>query len=176
MAVTKLLRFEVFKRDGFQCAYCGQVPPNVILELDHINPKSEGGGDDINNLLTSCFDCNRGKRNITLQKIPSKLKENLEVLQEKELQLKEYNKFIMLVEKRIEKDIEEIAAVYSQLFPDSELVQRFKDVFLRRFLTLLPKHKIIEFLKLAASILPGYTPDQSGICWNEIKGKGKPKE
>lgn len=59
--VSKRLRFEVFKRDGFTCQYCGTRPPDVILELDHIEPRAVGGGNDNINLITSCFDCNRGK-------------------------------------------------------------------------------------------------------------------
>jgi len=61
MALSKKIRFEVFKKDDFNCRYCGRCPPNVILEVDHIIPKSKGGKDDIINLITSCFDCNRGK-------------------------------------------------------------------------------------------------------------------
>ena len=76
--ITKKIRFEVFKRDGFQCVYCGKTPPEVILEVDHIEPVSKGGTDDLNNLVTACFDCNRGKGKIRLERIPSKLSENLE--------------------------------------------------------------------------------------------------
>ena len=84
MAISKKLRFEVFKRDGFKCAYCGETPPEVVLEVDHIDPKSKGGSNDINNLITACFACNRGKRNISLNKIPRKISENLEILKLKE--------------------------------------------------------------------------------------------
>lgn len=62
MPVGKSLRFEIFARDGFVCQYCGTRPPDVVLEVDHIHPVSKGGGDDPINLITSCFDCNRGKR------------------------------------------------------------------------------------------------------------------
>jgi len=55
------LRFEVFKRDSFTCQYCGSTSPEVILEVDHIKPVINGGKENILNLLTSCFDCNRGK-------------------------------------------------------------------------------------------------------------------
>jgi hypothetical protein len=61
MAIGKALRFEIFARDAFTCQYCGRRPPDVVLELDHIHPKSKGGPDDPVNLLTSCYDCNRGK-------------------------------------------------------------------------------------------------------------------
>lgn len=66
MAISKKTRFEIFKRDHFRCQYCGQTPPAVVLEVDHIQPKSKGGSDDWNNLITSCFDCNRGKSNVEL--------------------------------------------------------------------------------------------------------------
>ncbi len=61
MAVSVRTRFEVFKRDEFTCRYCGRKTPDVILEVDHIVPVCEGGGDDQMNLATSCWDCNRGK-------------------------------------------------------------------------------------------------------------------
>ena len=60
------MRFEVLKRDGFQCRYCGARAPDVMLEVDHIDPVSLGGSDDFLNLTTACQDCNRGKSNIPL--------------------------------------------------------------------------------------------------------------
>lgn len=61
MPVSKSRRFEVFKRDGFTCQYCGSRPPEVVLEVDHIDPRALGGADEELNLITSCADCNRGK-------------------------------------------------------------------------------------------------------------------
>lgn len=49
--ITKKLRFEVFKRDAFTCQYCGRMVPDVILEVDHINPVANGGDNDIMNLI-----------------------------------------------------------------------------------------------------------------------------
>jgi len=60
-AISKKLRFEVFKRDSFTCQYCGRSAPDVVLHVDHINPVAGGGGSDILNLITSCLDCNLGK-------------------------------------------------------------------------------------------------------------------
>lgn len=57
----KRLRFEVFKRDGFTCRYCGSQPPEVVLVLDHVVPVSEGGESSALNLLTACEACNQGK-------------------------------------------------------------------------------------------------------------------
>jgi len=55
------VRFEVFRRDRFTCLYCGRTPPDVLLEVDHVTPRAAGGSDEIENLTTSCQDCNRGK-------------------------------------------------------------------------------------------------------------------
>ncbi len=59
--ISKRTRFEVFARDGFVCQYCGSKPPDVVLEVDHVDPRSNGDLDDDLNLVTSCFACNRGK-------------------------------------------------------------------------------------------------------------------
>ncbi len=88
-SLSKKLRFEVFKRDSFTCQYCGKAAPNVVLEVDHIDPVSKGGGDDLLNLITSCFDCNRGKTNIELNddSVVSKQRRQLELLQERREQI-----------------------------------------------------------------------------------------
>jgi len=89
MAVSKKIRFEVFKRDKFTCQYCGKSAPDVVLHADHIHPKSKGGADDITNLITSCFDCNMGKKARTLDDNTAmeKRKKQLDDLQERREQL-----------------------------------------------------------------------------------------
>lgn len=54
-------RFKVLQRDGFRCVYCGSTPDKSLLHVDHVTPRSAGGGNDIGNLVTSCRDCNLGK-------------------------------------------------------------------------------------------------------------------
>ena len=61
ISISRKKRFEIFKRDGFKCQYCGAYPPNVTLEVDHLTPVCAGGDNAETNLITSCFDCNRGK-------------------------------------------------------------------------------------------------------------------
>lgn len=89
-AISKKTRFEVFKRDNFTCQYCGRKAPDVILEVDHIQPVSKGGKNDILNLVTSCKDCNRGKsdRKISEHKELDIQREKLEELNERRNQLK----------------------------------------------------------------------------------------
>lgn len=62
--IGKQLRFEVFKRDGFTCQYCGAKAPDVVLNVDHVNPVAAGGTNDITNLVTSCVSCNLGKGDV----------------------------------------------------------------------------------------------------------------
>lgn len=61
MGVSKALRFQVLRRDGHSCRYCGGTPPDVRLVVDHVLPATLGGTDSADNLITSCVDCNAGK-------------------------------------------------------------------------------------------------------------------
>lgn len=88
-SLTKKNRFEVFKRDGFTCQYCGKAAPETILEVDHIKPVSKGGDNELINLVTSCRDCNRGKSDKTLDdnSTLTKQKQMLDELNERKNQL-----------------------------------------------------------------------------------------
>ena len=48
-------------RDNHLCAYCGDNATTV----DHIMPKSRGGGNTWDNLIAACFPCNNYKDNRT---------------------------------------------------------------------------------------------------------------
>lgn len=60
--VSDSLRYDVMRRDGFRCCYCGATTNDGIkLEVDHIVPVSKGGKSEMENLQTLCERCNRGK-------------------------------------------------------------------------------------------------------------------
>jgi len=88
--ISKTIRFEVFKRDSFICQYCGATPSTKKLEVDHIQPVAKGGGNDMINLTTSCFDCNRGKaaRELSDDSVVVKQKKQLDKLEERRQQFK----------------------------------------------------------------------------------------
>ncbi|MFT6873514.1 MAG: hypothetical protein ACJAVN_002534 [Roseivirga sp.] len=50
-----LSRQNIFKRDAQKCLYCGS---NRDLTIDHVVPKSKGGGSNWANLATACKRCN----------------------------------------------------------------------------------------------------------------------
>lgn len=87
--ISPKIRLEVFKRDSFTCQYCGRKAPDVVLEIDHIKPVAKGGNNNIMNLVTSCFDCNRGKgaRELDDSGVIDKQHKQLELMQEKRNQL-----------------------------------------------------------------------------------------
>lgn len=64
MPVSRRLRFEILRRDGHTCRYCGASAPDVTLTVDHVIPVALGGGNEPNNLVTACRDCNAGKSSI----------------------------------------------------------------------------------------------------------------
>lgn len=60
--ISKTIRFAILQRDKFTCKYCGnKATENIKLHVDHVIPVSKGGTDDLNNLVTSCSECNIGK-------------------------------------------------------------------------------------------------------------------
>ena len=79
--LSKKERFEIFKRDGFTCQYCGQQPPDVVLHVDHINPVVSGGDNDPLNLITACRTCNQGKFTTPLDSVPNRPDANIELLE-----------------------------------------------------------------------------------------------
>ena len=179
MGISKKIRFEVFKRDGFACCYCGKTPPQAVLEVDHIEPKSKGGKDEINNLITACFDCNRGKSGIPLDKLPNTLTENLEILKEKEAQLKQHRKFTKLIQKRIDSDIDTIQDVFKEYFGDLIFTDQFRNGTVKRFIENLPLHEIADAMHIAGSRkkdADGCIKYFCGICWNKIKADDPDKK
>jgi len=63
-------RKRVFKRDGYTCGYCGS---KKNLTIDHILPKSRGGKNTWENMITCCNRCNSKKDNKTPEEAGMKL-------------------------------------------------------------------------------------------------------
>lgn len=59
---VELTRNNVFKRDAFECQYCGSKKD---LTLDHVLPRSRGGASSWKNLTTACKTCNAKKGDYT---------------------------------------------------------------------------------------------------------------
>jgi len=55
----KKQRLRVFARDGKVCAHCQSV--EGPFHIDHIIPRSAGGGHEMDNLQVLCKPCNQAK-------------------------------------------------------------------------------------------------------------------
>jgi hypothetical protein len=93
MPISTRKRFAIFERDQFACQYCGKKPPEVVLEVDHMISKKDGGDDNEMNLITACFACNRGKSatSVSIDRVKGgALRRELELLAEQKKQMKAY--------------------------------------------------------------------------------------
>lgn len=63
MSLSLRVRFNILRRDGFRCRYCGRsAKDGVVLQVDHVKAMSRGGSDMPDNLVTACWPCNIGKK------------------------------------------------------------------------------------------------------------------
>lgn len=172
-SISKKLRFDVFKRDAFRCQYCGRTPPNITLELDHFIPVAEGGTNDIDNLLTSCFDCNRGKSSNLIEQIPPTIKTRQELLKEQESQSREYNRWLKQKRKRQENDVDSVEDIFSRYHAEC-FTERFRSS-VKTFIGELSLEEVQDAMEKAAAYKD--TPEHAckyfcGICWNKIRSAG----
>lgn len=58
---VRLTRRNLMFRDAHQCQYCGKKPAIRDLNIDHVMPRSRGGADSWENLVTACRVCNLRK-------------------------------------------------------------------------------------------------------------------
>jgi 5-methylcytosine-specific restriction endonuclease McrA len=50
-------RLRVLKRDSYICAYCS----GEATQVDHVIPRANGGGHELDNLVACCAPCNSRK-------------------------------------------------------------------------------------------------------------------
>lgn len=63
--VPSLTNRALFERDRHTCLYCGQNFKTTLLTRDHVMPRSQGGTDIWNNVVTACKACNTRKGGLT---------------------------------------------------------------------------------------------------------------
>lgn len=63
----------LFARDDYHCLYCGKAFPFPGLSRDHVVPKSRGGKDRWENVVTACRRCNQHKGDRLLGEISMEL-------------------------------------------------------------------------------------------------------
>jgi 5-methylcytosine-specific restriction endonuclease McrA len=72
-------RANIYRRDDYECQYCGESFQPEDLTFDHVVPAAHGGRRDWMNIVTACVPCNRSKgartpaeAGMTLKRAPAK--------------------------------------------------------------------------------------------------------
>jgi hypothetical protein len=164
VALSKSRRFEIFKRDAFTCQYCGQRPPEVILEVDHIEPRAAGGTDDELNLVTSCADCNRGKSARLLGDVRPKPDADLKYL-EMQQEVAELRRYQVALAAR-EEVLKEVVIALQDLWMtivDGAIDWHPADHIIRQFLARYAPEVVESAIRdVAPKVVSGYVSDRGG--------------
>jgi len=174
VSIGKKARFEVFKRDSFTCQYCGRTPPAVVLEIDHIIPICSAGDSCEENLITACFDCNRGKAGNSLLDVPQSIQDRAEQMEEAESQISEYTRMLATKKRRENKCIRTLEKLFSETFENQSFTDKFKRDIRTSFLTKMLSDEIEDAMHMACSRIND--PDRAisyfcGICWHKIRSQ-----
>jgi len=197
MGVSVRTRFEVFKRDRFTCHYCGQTPPAVLLEVDHVVPRAAGGSDDMENLITACQDCNRGKSSklLTEGSAPTVSRAATEELEDRIAQARAYAEAMQTYRQIEEVDVQAVIAAWAATF-QAEVVETGNgskwmlkewEQFPRRssirtILRRLPLHDVLDAVDVSAGFADrdenGWASERVcryfyGVCWRWIRERGR---
>lgn len=186
-AIGKKVRFEVFKRDSFTCQYCGASAPDVVLQVDHIDPVSKGGEHSVMNFITSCQGCNAGKsdRLISDDSVIKRQKEQLDQLNERREQIEMMLKWREAMNDIDSYQVEVIAAEWKTMAIGYQLNAEG----LRTVRKLLKKYGLPAVMDALSIIADQYlefaddgraTVSSVGIAWGKLSGvlrvKAMPEE
>lgn len=178
-------RFRVFKRDQFTCQYCMRSTPIVTLEVDHIVPVSRGGDNSQDNLITACYECNRGKYNEPLdaisQPVQERLKEEILLRKERQKQIAYLDKELRKLKEAEQEIISDIGIHWwNNWVEDSEKDNTIwkrgckQETSIKTFLKHLTPEQIKEAIDITIS--NGMNNEYyafkyfCGVCWKIIKG------
>ena len=172
-AISKKRRFEIFKRDHFECQYCGATPPGVVLHVDHVVAVAMGGGNEDDNLVTACLDCNLGKGARDLLCVPQSLADKAAEVAEREEQLRGYQEILRARRERLERETFEVAEILDPSTKENG-VRRDQFASIKRFVENLGYESTREAAEIARARFSygGNTVFRyfCGVCWKKIRG------
>lgn len=168
-AISKRTRFEVFKRDGFTCVYCGGHPPEAVLEVDHLIPVAADGDNGPDNLVTACDGCNRGKAAVLLSTVPESLSVKAARIAESEAQLAGFTEVVRAKRERLEAETWLVVAELT----DDDSFRRDHLQSIKSFVDRLGVEGVIEAAQIARAKV--WLTDARrfryfcGVCWQKIR-------
>ena len=146
----------------------------MVLEVDHVEPASKGGTDSIDNLVTACKRCNRGKTDVPLSDIPQTLVVKIEEVKKRQEQLKVLREIMATAEKVVDQQVRRVEKAFQGYYPDREFTDSFRRGSVRRFLDRAPVEILVEYMHRACLKVPD-DPGAAikyfcGIYWKVMKG------
>lgn len=126
----------------------------------------------MDNLITACFDCNRGKGAGLLSSIPESLVDRAELMAEKLAQLKAFDRLVKAKKRLEESQIDDVQGAMQTHFPSAYFTVKFRES-VRLFLQRIPAHEVVAHMHLACTRVTRGSDDAAkyfcGICWKVIK-------
>lgn len=188
MSISVRIRFEVFKRDRFTCSYCGGHPPDVLLEVDHVIPRAAGGSDEMENLVTACWNCNRGMSDRLLDEgdRPTVSAKTVEALEERLTQAKAYVELLNQLSNVTDAMFERVKEEWYRAFGATTVEESTgtvwrlpggswpKEATVRIFLRELDLEQILGAVDIAASRVGPNTGNDRyfyAVCWRMVRDK-----
>jgi hypothetical protein len=155
-------RFEVLSIAGFACRYCGDKSPDAQLQVDHLKPKSEGGSDDLTNLVAACRSCNLGKGQM--------LYDEEEVSKRIAADVEKFRGIRRSIENQGQEAVEIVLKEWAETFGPMAGNVRPKILY---FVKRLPLTEIIECIHATARKEEAAVKFQYfiGCCWHRIREK-----
>jgi hypothetical protein len=138
--------------------------------------ENEGGLNEIDNLVTACMDCNRGKGAGLLSAVPQSLEEKAIVTAEREAQIRAYYAVLEAKKERHDEEAWSVAGIFMERFSEDS-IKRADLLSIRMFIERLDVFEAREAMEIACA-KKYYTSHAwkyfCGVCWNKIKQKGTP--
>jgi hypothetical protein len=175
-SISKKLRFEVFKRDSFRCQYCGAAAPDVLLEIDHLKAVTDGGTNDILNLVTACKSCNAGKGNraLSAQCVLERQRDQLAELNERREQLEMMIQWKEELSHLKDTAIDRVSQFWSTVVPGFSLNENGRQS-LKKLTTRFEIDEIMDAMRIASDQYLEYAngnlvPESVENAWSKVSG------
>jgi len=105
-------RYYFYWKQGCRCYYCGkQLDDN--FQLDHMDPKCQGGSTTDDNLVASCGNCNASKNGRTVEEYKAAIRNRTYKLFSINTNNERREKLINLLERTDEVEMQKIVDAYN---------------------------------------------------------------
>lgn len=129
---------------------------------------------DIDNLVTACEHCNRGKGAALLSNVPQSLAEKAEKVAEREAQLASYYEILQAAKDRRDDEMWAIAEIFMDRWGQTNML-RTDLSSITMFLKRLDFFEVQEAMEIATSKVSYKSACFryfAGVCWSKIKQAG----